>query len=60
MSTWHLPHMVQDHTSYRGPTRAFDGRLTADEIKRSWHINADLVTLSASSPGLLGWVCADW
>jgi hypothetical protein len=32
--------------------RAYDGRLTAEQILRTWKLNADLVTLSACQTGL--------
>jgi CHAT domain-containing protein len=32
--------------------RVYDGRLSAGEIMRDWHISADLVTLSACESGL--------
>jgi hypothetical protein len=31
---------------------AYNGRLTAEQMLRSWHLNADLVTLSACQTGL--------
>jgi CHAT domain-containing protein/tetratricopeptide (TPR) repeat protein len=45
----HLPDPLQQ---VAGGKRAYDGRLTAEQILRTWKLDADLVTLSACQSGL--------
>jgi CHAT domain-containing protein len=49
LSQDHLPDPLQI-TSVDRPL--YDGRLTAEQILHDWHLNADLVTLSACETGL--------